>query len=68
MRGYRTIYNPSTRTSTKKIDPFIVYLKLILQSILLTEFQTREIVRLLDKVSSRGLSFYQNLIHHSDYG
>lgn len=54
--------------SSKKVDPFVFYLKLVLQSILLTNFQTREIVELHDFVRSRGLSFYQRLVHYSDYG
>lgn len=61
-------HTPQIKSLSKKVDPFILYLKFILQSILLTKIQTHEIIEILNKVSSRGLSFYQKLIHHSDYG
>ncbi len=47
---------------------FILYLKMILSSILKIKVQDTEITQLLKKVRSRGLSFYQNLIHYTDYG
>lgn len=48
--------------------PFAMYLKMILSSILNIKVQPTEITQILKKVRSRGLSFYQNLIHYTDYG
>ncbi len=47
---------------------FIMYLKLLLSSMLKLQIQPTEIIQLLKKVRSRGLSFYQNLVHYTDYG
>ena len=63
----------NTTTSTRlspplKVDPFTLYLQLTLTSILKTKIQINEIIDLQEKVRSRGLSFYQKLVHHSDYG
>ena len=63
----------NTTTSTilsppVKVDPFALYLQLTLTSILKTKIQIDEIIELQEKVRSRGLSFYQRLVHHSDYG
>lgn len=51
-----------------KVDPFVIYLKIILQSVLLVKFKTPEIVVIINKVRSRGLLFFQKLVHYSDYG
>ncbi len=47
---------------------FVMYLKIILSSILNLKIQPTEIIQLLKIVRSRGLSFYKNLIHYTDYG
>jgi hypothetical protein len=46
----------------------IIYIKIILSSILKIKVQPTEITKLLKNVRSRGLSFYQKLIHYTDYG
>lgn len=60
--------SPSEKKTTEKPDHFIVYIKLILQILLKTKFHYQEIIELLKKVSSRGLSIYQKMVHYIDYG
>ena len=56
------------RSSSLKMDPFLSYLKLILSSILKIKIELDEIIDLQGKVRSRGLSFYQRLVHYFGYG
>ena len=67
-RARSLINYPKRKPSHQRVDYFTLYLKFILQSILLTKLQTQEIIDLQDKVRSRGLSFYQKLVHDSGYG
>lgn len=67
----RSEVNNITESNPSVIFPniiFIMYLKIILSSILKIKIQPIEITQILKKVRSRGLSFYQNLIHYTDYG
>ncbi len=67
-RARSEINNTTTeKPHTLKVDPFSLYIKLFLNSILKIKTQPDEITQLQEKVRSRGLSFYQKLVHHSDY-
>lgn len=55
-------------SNKKTIDPFIIYIKLVLQSILKIKIQIQEIIQIQKKVRSRGLDFYQRFIHYVEDG
>ena len=61
---------PEQKTSVKSpITPILVYAKLLLQAILKkADLQPQEIAQIQKILRSRGLSFYQKLVHSFNYG
>lgn len=48
---------------SKSVDPFLLYIRIYLHSILKIKIQIQEIIEFQKNLRSRGLSFYRSLIH-----
>lgn len=67
-RSRSLVNNTPNIVPPPKTDPFILYTKLLTESLLKKMMEVEEFIVLEEKVRSRGLLFYQKLIHYSDYG
>ena len=52
----------------KSVDPFFLYIRLLVQSILKINIQVQEITQIQEKLRSRCLSLYDKLCHFSRDG